>query len=737
MKTSKTTLALLIGLSASGAHASDAEKDSTDTLFEEILVTGGKENINTLSGSAHLLDEAALEQFDSADLTQVLSTLPGVYVRQEDGYGLRPNIGLRGVSSDRSQKITLMEDGVLIKPAPYSAPSAYYVPNISRMSAVEVVKGPASIKQGPNNVGGAINLATQPVPSASEGYVDAALGEYGFEKYQVFYGNTHDNFGYWVDALHFGSDGFKELDGGGDTGFERTDINSKLQWSFDDLFGYQQRMTLKLGYAEEDADETYLGLTPDDFDDDPNRRYAASQLDKFTSEHSQIHFDHFLQAGDQLSLNTKMYWNTFERSWNKLDGFIGAPYVEASQAGVPVRDILSRSDNVFSRELGILRGEINSRAIPAETLDVTNNDREYGSYGLQFKADYDVSLGDWSHQLEAGIRFHHDYIERQHSTRGYLMVDGTMQNDGIAWGNKTENEAETDAIAVFFHDTVAWGDWTFNAGVRFEDIDASATDFLNETESEKSQSIVVPGVGVHWQFSESLGFLAGVNKGFSPAGATSGEETDAEEATNFEYGLRYQTALINAEVIGFFSDYTNLLGRCRASDTDCNIGEEFNGGSVEVAGVEVYGEILLPLSDTIEFPINVNYTYTESAFQSSFTSSFSQWGDVREGDELPYLPEHVGRIQFGARTTQWEAYLALNYQSEMRDQAGSLNIDDVLHTDAYTTADVSATWNVNAQWMLQLAVDNLTNEEAIVSWRPFGARPNRPRTTRARVKYRF
>ncbi len=717
-------MAGIVGVS----HAQTSPLVTAPTLpLEEVFVTGGEENIQTLSGSAHLVKEEQLEEFDFSDLNQVLGTLPGVYIRQEDGYGLRPNIGLRGVTSERSQKITLMEDGVLIKPAPYSAPAAYYIPNISRMSVIEVVKGPAAIKHGPNNVGGAINLVTKAIPTESEGFADVSVGSDSYEKYQLFYGETIDNFGYWIDALRYGSDGFKTLDKSGETGFVRNDINAKLQWYLDTLLGYEHFVTVKLGYADEAADETYLGLSLSDFNANPYQRYAASQLDHFESEHQQLHLDHLLLLSDNTKVNSKIYWNRFERAWNKLDGFI---------AGVPVSSVLARPE-IFTREIDVLRGDIDSNGNPEETLDVTNNDRDYGSQGVQFKVTHALTAGSANHTIESGLRFHQDYIERDHVTQGYLMVDGVMQNDGLVYGNKTFDEAETSAFAFYVNDKIEWEKWTFNAGLRYENIKSDATNFLTSSDANKSQSILVPGVGVFWQFTDQLGFLLGINKGFSPAGATAGEDVDPEEAINYEYGLRYQNGGNHVELIGFFSDYDNLLGRCRASESGCAVGTEFNGGNVEIAGFEFFGELLLPVEGSVEFPLSASYTYTQTAFQDEFTSGFSQWGDVQKGDELPYLPQHVGRIQLGVRTVQWDAFIAASYQGEMRDQAGSENINSVQHTDAYTTVDISGSWHVNDKWMLQLSVDNLTDEQAIVSWRPFGARPNKPRSVRARVKYSF
>ncbi len=132
-----------------------------------------------VAGSASVISKDELERNEHNDIHQILKGVPGVYAREEDGFGLRPNIGLRGVSPDRSSKVTLMEDGVLFGPAPYSAPAAYYFPMASRMVGVEVYKGPAAIRFGPNTIGGAVNLRTREVPTHGfEADLDASLGSY-------------------------------------------------------------------------------------------------------------------------------------------------------------------------------------------------------------------------------------------------------------------------------------------------------------------------------------------------------------------------------------------------------------------------------------------------------------------------------------------------------------------------------------------------------------------------------
>ena len=715
-------LIIVIALMAMSTWATDSSEPS----IREVLIIGTKQEQANLPGSGIRIGPDDLKKQDYSDLNQVVSAVPGIYVREEDGFGLRPNIGIRGATSDRSQKITLMEDGVLITPAPYSAPAAYYITNASRLYSVEVLKGPSAIRSGPHTVGGAINLITRPVPSENLTEVEVTAGTDEYHEIGMSVGRVDENLGFLLEGLSYGSDGFKELDGGGNTGFIRNDINLKIRW--EPKTDSSQVLTLKLGFADEDADETYLGLTDLDFRRSPERRYPASQLDRFQSQHKQFHLNHSIEAGSGYIYDTKIYFNEFDRSWNKFDGFMDGPRPQ---------NVLRNPGSYLSAYetlLGVRDSKVGD--FTDLTIDVTDNTRAYSSQGIELDLSKVTNFGGLDHKIKMGFRYHEDDVRRHHQQRSYLMRTGKLISDGISRPFKTNNYAQTEAVAVFFSDEITFSDWTINLGMRYEDIDGSVDNKLTGVLSENSQSMTAPGLGVYKQVTESTGVFAGIYKGFSPSGpGRSGVEP--EKSMNVEYGIRHESKNLSGELIWFQSDYDNLLGRCRASDSDCDVGQEFSGGNVEVRGFEFLVQGQFSLNESYILTSQINYTYSDSEFKSTFFSQFSQWGLVREGDELPYIPVHVGRIHVGIEAEKWSFHMSIKHQHEMREEPGGGDVSEGIQTDSLTKMDLSATWVYSAALDLKLMVRNVTDKAAIVSHRPFGARPNQPRSIMVQVKYRF
>ncbi len=296
-----------------------AQADEGATRFvEEITIVGDRQNGEQVAGSAHYVNVEQIEQLGHNDIQRIIRQIPGVSVQIEDGYGLRPNISIRGVATERSGRITLLEDNVLIAPAPYSAPSAYYFPTVGRMSAVEVLKGPAAITQGPYTIGGALNMISVPIPEEASGKVTFEVGEDSTYRLHGHYGaRTESGFGFLVETHQWQSDGFQDIDRGGDSGLDVEDYTLKLSYAPDNA---SHRVELKLQYAEQDSDQTYLGLTDRDFGDDAFRRYGLSALDNIETEHEQVILRYEWDISDSLNFDATYYNNTHERDWFKTEG---------------------------------------------------------------------------------------------------------------------------------------------------------------------------------------------------------------------------------------------------------------------------------------------------------------------------------------------------------------------------------------------------------------------------------
>ncbi len=289
--------------------------------IDTVIITADAEEVSKVAGSAHKVTEKELERFEYDDIQRVLTKVSGVYVRDEDGFGLRPNIGMRGVSSERSAKVVLMEDGILLAPAPYSAPPAYFTPLATRMINVEIFKGPSSIQNGPYTVGGAVNYVTAEIPNSHQAMIDVAAGQFDYSKLHGRWGYGEKHWGLLLEGVRLSSSGFKELDGGGNTGFEKHEAMLKARYNTNPDGEYFHRFDIKLGYADEVSNETYLGLSNSDFAANPYRRYRASALGLMEWERTQMQLSYGLWAGDSFELNLTAYRHDYSRAWRKFNNF--------------------------------------------------------------------------------------------------------------------------------------------------------------------------------------------------------------------------------------------------------------------------------------------------------------------------------------------------------------------------------------------------------------------------------
>ncbi|MGQ0503710.1 MAG: TonB-dependent receptor family protein, partial [Myxococcaceae bacterium] len=692
---------------------------STNEILLETVVVGTPETAT--SGSLLLIKEQKLTRFEHDDPVQVLISAPGVYARGEDGFGLRPNVGLRGANSDRSKKVTLLEDGVLFGPAPYSAPAAYYFPLITRMQSVRVLKGPSAVVHGPNTVGGSVELITRGFKGVEELGIDVAGGQYWYGKGHVYYGNTLGKTSFVLEGVHLRSNGFKQLDGGGDTGFAKNEWMLKVRRILTD----NQKLELKLGYATESANETYLGLSDADFRANPLRRYAASGLDHMQWHRTEAVLRHELRAGPWV-ITSSAYRNDFDRTWRKVNRLGGAA----------VADVLA--DPTSSRNAvlaSVLRGEEDSTGTD-DQIWIGPNHRVFVSQGIQSVARAPLRAGPVTNNLELGARYHFDSIDRVHVEDAFRMESGHLVFADRPTLTTVSNRDSTHAVALHALDALNVGRLTLTPGARVEIIRSKTNDRLEFTQSYGSVVAVLPGLGANLQLARPFGIFAGVHRGFTPPAPGSGNALP-ESSVNFEGGARWSRPGERLEAIGFFNNYSNLTDLCTESNgcvTKATLDQQFSVGSARIYGVEVYGEKNLRLG-SFNAPLSLAYTWTRTRLLESFTSPDPQFGRVRAGDELPYVPQHQLVANAGIGHERFSLDVAAIYMGAMREVAGQGVAPAGLLTDAQLTFDATAAVMPFRHAKIYLNVRNLLDSRTLSARRPFGARPIAPRTVKLCLNY--
>lgn len=713
----------IAGLAVSGLATA---QDALQTL-EPLKVVGSEEEIFKLLGSAAFVGSEDIANSGHTDIGKILAKVPGVYVRDEDGYGNFPNISLRGADGTRSEKLTVMEDGILTAPSPYSAPAAYYSPKAARMSGIEVLKGSSQVRFGPHTTGGVINYLSTEIPDEQKFYSRTTYGTDNTFFNHTWFGDTRETeagrIGYLLEMHGQTSDGFRKVDGSSqDTGFDLVEPMLKMFWEPNTAL--KQRIEFKVGYSDLDSNESYTGLTEADLAANPDRRYSATQFDQFASEQWRTYLKWIAEPSDALRLESAVYYNQFNREWDKLDQVNGRALHQA---------LLNPGDVAT----------LNGTAVG--TIRTTNNLRDHEGYGWQNQANFKFETGEITHDLAAGIRFHYDRQDATRIRNTFNAVGGGVFTPAVVGAPTFNGISETFATAIFVEDEIKVGKLTLRPGVRYEWLDLDFTDSAG-THTSGNENLFTAGVGSSYELSDHSTLFSGIYQGVAAPGPESYlvTGTENEESIGFELGYRYRKDSLNAEVIGFLTDFSQLIS------TDAGFG--FTNTSQNAGEAQVYGlESIVQYDPGIEhglafgLPMYVSATYTVAEFTGG--NLVAGGGDgvyagARDGNEIPYVPEWKLAAGIGVTGEKWEVRLDANY---MGSTWGSGFNDDVNPTPtirdgkipALLLFDLTADYQVNDNVKLLAGVLNVMDERKMVSRIPEGPRANAPRMIFGGVEVTF
>ena len=695
--------------------------------IESVSIIGTFEDPSDVPGSVTVISNEDLQKVIDTDIHKILSAVPGVFFRTEDGYGLRPNISIRGTSLDRSGKITIMEDGVLVAPAPYTSASAYYFPTTGRIHAVEVLKGPSAITQGPSTIGGALNLISTPIPTEGKGKFVQELGDNGMTRSHVVVGGESGSFGGMVEFHEHATDGFDSIANvGGDTGFQKSDMLVKLRYTSGD-----HQLLFKFLDLDESSEQTYVGLSQASFNKNPRMRYGMTQYDLMDNDGEQESITYKGSFGNVDVVFTS-FSNDYHRDWFKVDKANNSKTGGVSNS---INGVIEAANAGNAIAQGILDGT------QATEVKLKHNNRFYGNEGIQFQVSTDIE----NHSITFGYRDLEDYESRDQGYECFQQrSDGTnsaLYVCGSGFTGSNNRLRETEATSYFLQDTISMDKLTLTLGYRSEEYDkvenrwkdgvsgsrkVPDSKYINKTSTGDYSTF---GIGATYDMNENLKLVAGFHQGMSPV-----FNGDAEEADNMELGFRYNKGSTALEVMYFSSDYANLVAECKNSNGgDCDPGDTFDGGEVDVSGLEVDASWVVQ-GDGVSFPIALTFTSTDATFENSFDSDY--FGVVAAGDDLPYIPSSVLALSAGFITEDgWSGYLRV---ADHGSSCSSAQCGAFENIDSYGYIDLSIRKRMSEKLDVYGVLENVTDNEDIAARAPkSGARSQKPQTFKVGFSYKL
>jgi Fe(3+) dicitrate transport protein len=762
----RTVLAVLLCGGAALQAVPDAHEREAYELAPVEVIGEEAEALFRLPGSGYRVDGTVIEAFQLDDVHRLLQRVPGVYFREEDGYGQIANLSLRGVDTSRSAKLTLMEDGVPTAPAPYSAPAAYYTPTLGRMSTVEVLKGTSQVRYGPHTTGGVVNYLSTPLPGRRAGSLRLSVGSDSEVQALGWLGERWALESGELDALvegyHRDNDGFRRIaaggsyPGSGDTGLERSEAMVKLGWTSADR---RHRLEFKAGMTDLEANFSYLGLSDADFRADPYQRYAASREDVLSSEHERSYLRYGYRISDTWTLSLTGYYNTFHRNWYKLNDILdldtdGDGVVEGASGGQRVALGLSQAvaGDLGGAGLEALKGA------RAASFRVRANNRDYYLAGTEMVLRGSLDNGTWQHNPLLGIRYHEDRIRRlQWHDRFDQAADGgwgaPVKSPLGSDGNRRQHTAST---ALFIEDEMVNGPWIVRPGLRLELLDLTYADFTTDgsnqrvIEESRSMDVWSAGIATTYLLQENRAVFFNLYRGFSVPGPRAAIRGDIDEETSLsgELGFRYRSpqGSLTFEAVAFRTRYEDLIVIDNIGSGTSGTGNSQQPVTENVGNVDSHGLELLARGDLHQsadgawtVPVSLAFTWTVAELDgaSRSTDAESIFSGGRDGSRLPYIPEFSLNLSIGLQSAHWSTGLSVSWRdatySTATESGGMVNPvtgrPDARYgrIDSVFLVDWNIRYRVNERLSLFASVNNLLDEVHLVSRHPHGARAGAPR----------
>lgn len=480
--------------------------EKVHTLKEvSITSTGIKGEIKDIPGTVSVIDAKQIQESGAQNIGQIINRVPGTNYLDEDGRGLKPNIGLRGLDPLRNRNLLVLLDGKFpIGMTYYGDPASYYMTPVQSVDRIEVIKGASPVLYGGYSVGGVVNMITKKGKYTPETKADVSYGSFNSLNAQVSTGGNNGKTNYMISGLLRQGDGFRDR-----SKFNVGDFTINLGTHIDST----SEISLYLNGFGEDS-ETPGGLTQAQYDSDPTQSQHTS--DHFYSNRFSTALSYKKVYKKYHTFSTSVYGNYFERNW-------WIAYKNPTNNGY-LRDI----------------------------------------HALGNVSDYNLTknIFGMKNSLIVGVRVHTDRLDD-------INIAGADKEarTGTTTGNTVNRSFIYEGY--IYDELSITKNLTIAPGIRYTNINYKKNDFIKKRKDEINVEAFVYSGGLIYKLFEHSRIYATISKGFqpptlnaavNPGNIDAGVDLKPETSMNYEAGFRtdpFSWLSLNASV--YRMDFTNKV----------------------------------------------------------------------------------------------------------------------------------------------------------------------------------
>lgn len=510
------------------------------------------ETVRTYSGSRSVVTEEQIQRQGTLNLEDTLRSVPNITILDETGVGILPNIGVRGLTPLRSQRIQVLQDGYPVAIGPYSNIGLSLFPiTMQSIQTIDVVRGGAAVHYGPNNVGGVLNFITRPIPYK----LSHTLGE--------------------------------RVTISEETGNILTDTYFRIGGFATDKLGLQLQYNTLQGQGFRDHSDT-------------EAHNFIFDADLFPNEQNQLAFQfqyYNVEAELPGSLSPSQYERDRTSSQRPHDSFdadmfratLTWTYNPDADTEFEWRNFYHKADRTFFFGQNLGGGNVFDPAIPA--THKADSPRIFSVMGTEPRLTRRID----NHTIIVGARYVREEVDFDVNRVEFATGTRTVARD---WA------FDVDAFAVYASDTVRFMNdrLAVTPGVRYENVYMDFRNNLNGAIDVNKASKLLPGITVGFEATDRLFLFANAQRSLVPvqtAQVTRAGDVANETAWNYELGGRFQiTPNLMTSMTLFAIDYRDQIQFNSTTARFENLGETLHHGVELTSDWEVIKNANLRLAYT-------------------------------------------------------------------------------------------------------------------------------------------